>query len=1465
MKKNLPLKQVSLIFVLAVIGMASTGQSIFTNLITGTNPNASNPYTLGQSIDVNLAVSGIGRGAGISGSNANDRYSANGWNSVALDATDYFEFTITPNSGAKINFVSFVYTGQSSGSGPATFAFRSSIDGYTADIGSPNATGTTILLSAAAFQSITSAVTFRIYGWGASSGVGTFSINDFTFNGNVLPVTSQYYRSRNSGDWNAVGTWQFSQDNITWSNSTLIPTSLEKSITIQSGHIVTTSASVSLDETVIQGTFQLLQGGILNINDGTGNDINIQNNGILQVLSTDVYSNTIKPATAAINISTGGKIEIGDGTIAVGTGYEGFATSSSNLWNNNSTFEWNNTNAFAMNAGIIYFPNAAPGTVPNFVITKTTAGAIAGTTATIKGLLTVNTNFALSPTSGTVTFRDGISGNSQLTLNNTGGSYTIGSTSATPNAIFGGTVTIVLNKSIALNTGINIPSGASVTITGSSTNGINKGTNGIFQIDGTIDMTTTNLSNTSGSVIVNGTLKTSSVSGLYGSGAATITSGTINLNSNSTIEYNAISDQSITPSSTMGGVTYYNITFSGTGIKTPFPASSVNVNTNGTVKITGTTIVNALANNIGPTTTGNTTAFIMDGGIFELGTVATLPLMEGNYNLTGGVVEYKAAGQTVRGGKTYYAIEVSNGSNVLAGAGDIALGTNGSFTVKNGGIFTITNNKSINATPSDGTQTITLENRSTFDCGSNQGFNGFTEAFGAWSSIDASVIHFNLDPGSTVEYMYAGNQPITNADGLVYGNLSISGSGTKTAPTGVLTIKGNLAKSGTSTFMHNNGTVLFNGTGIQTFAGLTFYEVQLANNVKQTSGSSTIIDSIKINDGSGLSISNGDIVTLHSDATKTARLGQMGTGTINYNVSGKFVIERYISGHRAWRFLSVPVTSQTIQSAWQENGTTGGTVAGLGTQITGPQGTTAGFDLYSGKPSLKTFNSSTNDYDAVTATTIPFDVSKGGYMLFVRGDRNTTYPATSSTTLRTSGLLYTGNQGSVSVSNQFTPVNNPYASQIDMVKLSPDGITYPAFYVWDPNLGGTYGYGAFVTFLWNPGTSHFDITNSGGSYADGDHIIDNGQAFLVSTLGTGFSIAVTENVKTDVPLMGGLTPFTPVVRSGQQLRTLLYTTDNDGNYYMTDGVLNNYGDNFSNNIDGMDARKYLNSSENLSIARGSVLLGIERRQTLHMQDTIFFQVSNLKATGTYRFVFVPANIDESGLQPYLEDGYFHSRIPLRLNDSTQVNFVNDGAAGSMAPDRFRIVFQAAQSSLPLTITNVKAYTKKEGIAVEWNVDNETGMKSYQVEKSADGTTGFVPSSVIKANNNRRPNNYSWLDGQPLAGYNHYRVKSMNINGQMQYSKVVKVWEGDSKSGISVYPNPSSNGIIHLLFNNQVAGKYAIRLINKWGQVVYSKQIQHANIARSSEDIAIDQYTAHGVYRLEVMKPGVGPENINVVY
>jgi hypothetical protein len=171
------------LFLLFITAATLGWGQVFSNPITGTNPNTSNPYTTGQTVNPNITVSGIGRGAGAIGSGANDRYNANSWNTAAIDLTAYFEFTLTPNATFCLNFTNFIYTGQASATGATSFAFRSNLDGFTTNIGTPNAAGTTINLSSASFQNLTGPITFRLYGWGASAAGGTFSINSFEFNG----------------------------------------------------------------------------------------------------------------------------------------------------------------------------------------------------------------------------------------------------------------------------------------------------------------------------------------------------------------------------------------------------------------------------------------------------------------------------------------------------------------------------------------------------------------------------------------------------------------------------------------------------------------------------------------------------------------------------------------------------------------------------------------------------------------------------------------------------------------------------------------------------------------------------------------------------------------------------------------------------------------------------------------------------------------------------------------------------------------------------------------------------------------------------------------------------------------------------------------------------------------------------------------------------------------------------------
>ncbi len=277
------------------------GQSIFENPITDSNPSATNPFILGQVVDANITVVGIGRGTGINPNIGLNRYNARDWNLTTLDANDYFYFTITPNLGFEIDFVNFTYTGQASGTGPVNVAFRSSLDGYVADIGAPTVTGTTIDLSAIPYQNITGSITFRAYAWGGSNTAGTFSINDFTFDGIVSPTCLSTV-TWDGANWTpATGPNSTTEViiNANYDTSTDLPGSFNAcSLTVNAGvlNIQGTDYVTIENDITIDGTITIAsEASLVQVNDLGSVTVNAGGDGILQkttTILTDWYDYT---------------------------------------------------------------------------------------------------------------------------------------------------------------------------------------------------------------------------------------------------------------------------------------------------------------------------------------------------------------------------------------------------------------------------------------------------------------------------------------------------------------------------------------------------------------------------------------------------------------------------------------------------------------------------------------------------------------------------------------------------------------------------------------------------------------------------------------------------------------------------------------------------------------------------------------------------------------------------------------------------------------------------------------------------------------------------------------------------------------------------------------------------------------------------------------------------------------------
>ncbi len=618
----------------------------------------------------------------------------------------------------------------------------------------------------------------------------------------------------------------------------------------------------------------------------------------------------------------------------------------------------------------------------------------------------------------------------------------------------------------------------------------------------------------------------------------------------------------------------------------------------------------------------------------------------------------------------------------------------------------------------------------------------------------------------------------------------------------------------------------------------------------------------------------GDNITLKSTINGTANIGVVGKENV---IEGNFIVERYINTGidkslgqhgKAWMLLATPTIGSSIYESWQESGNTTGKTPidnnhkGFGTLLTTGYNKVVenGFDLYTAPgSSIKTYNFKSGSYDQGPKTTYDQIYNERGYLVMVRGDRSvfTSNSAANPVVLRTKGEIITGTTKAIEVAgDHWESIGNPYASRIYINKIQRTGGVDEFISVWDPKLGGTYGLGAFQT-LFSIGENYYAMPGGGSYGKEPVTFIESGQAFFVQATKKDGTVYFTEDSKTP-SLRKNMERGGGTASAISSLRSSLYALG-AGEAILADGNILLAG-NFSNDIDGRDARKMVNSAENFSILSSGQLLTVESRQQITSDDTLFFNMTGMRAQN-YLLEFIAEDLGMPGMQAWLVDAFTGTRTPLNLNNTTKVEFTVSNQPRAAASNRFMIVFRPAMV-LPVTFLDVKATLNNANVLVEWTVEAESNLKHYEVERSLDGNT-FSKTATVSADKTNG-GRYQWLDQNPATGNNYYRIRSLDLDGKTSLTQIVKVQIESSPGSISVYPNPISNGVLNLQLGNQPEGVYNLRLLNPVGQVLQTKKINHAG-GNHTEKINWDHSLPRGMYTLEISNTQTGVKIIKVMY
>ncbi len=170
--------------------------------------------------------------------------------------------------------------------------------------------------------------------------------------------------------------------------------------------------------------------------------------------------------------------------------------------------------------------------------------------------------------------------------------------------------------------------------------------------------------------------------------------------------------------------------------------------------------------------------------------------------------------------------------------------------------------------------------------------------------------------------------------------------------------------------------------------------------------------------------------------------------------------------------------------------------------------------------------------------------------------------------------------------------------------------------------------------------------------------------------------------------------------------------------------------------------------------------------------------------------------------------------------------------------------------LPIELMSFTANKREDEVQLNWTTATELNNEKFQIEHSTDGKSFDKIGEIKGSINTISPTDYSFSHGQPTNGYNYYRLKQVDVNGQYEYSGIVSAnIETTYKDIGSFYPNPSSNGLVNLEYNSRSNSELVLSIYSVSGNFITTKSIP---VIKGINDLNINLTDlTNGLYLIKV--------------
>jgi len=146
------------------------------------------------------------------------------------------------------------------------------------------------------------------------------------------------------------------------------------------------------------------------------------------------------------------------------------------------------------------------------------------------------------------------------------------------------------------------------------------------------------------------------------------------------------------------------------------------------------------------------------------------------------------------------------------------------------------------------------------------------------------------------------------------------------------------------------------------------------------------------------------------------------------------------------------------------------------------------------------------------------------------------------------------------------------------------------------------------------------------------------------------------------------------------------------------------------------------------------------------------------------------------------------------------------------------VIICVESIVPVELVQFTGERTSRGSNLRWETASEINNQGFGIERSSNGIDWNQIGYVEGNGNTTEIISYSYLDESPFDGYNYYRLRQNDFDGNFDYGNIVVVNYRLNKNELTVYPNPAEN-VVYLEINKELEN-VNIQLVDSHGKIVY---------------------------------------------